>query len=67
MNEKPSSILGCPGPALVQECMKCGLLVVGVLQLGCHCHANQLGHWMPVTAAALPSPASELYLLLQEQ
>ncbi len=55
-------------PALVQECMTCGLLpVVGVLQLGPHYHANQLGHWMPVTAAALPAPASELYLLLQEQ
>lgn len=58
-------------PALVQECMTCGLLPVvgvpGVLQLGPHYHANQLGHCMPVTAAALPAPASELYLLLQEQ
>ena len=63
-------------PALMQECMTCGLVpAVGVLpgmlpevlQLGCHCHANQLGHWMPVTVAALQTPASELCLRLQEQ
>ncbi len=58
-------------PVLALEGIRCDLLVVGVLpgvlQLGCHCHANQLGHWMPVTAAALPAPASELYPLLQEQ
>ncbi len=57
-----------PALALVH---RYGLLAVGmlpgVLQLGCHCHANQLGHWMPVTVAALPIPASELYPLLQEQ